>query len=55
MTFLQIPGYNTALKNRPKGLGGGVAIIVCDSLNFIERADVNLYGNESMESLYFFG
>ena len=52
MTFLSIPGYNTVFKNRPNGRRGVVAIFVRDSVYFTERTDLNLYDNDSMESLF---
>ena len=49
---MRIPGYNTVFKNRPKGRSGGVVIFVRDSLYFTERNYLNLYDNDSMESLF---
>ena len=51
-SHLLIPGYNSILKNRPKGRGGGVALFIRQSLTYSIRKDLDLFDNEDLESLF---
>jgi hypothetical protein len=50
--ILKIPGYNRLEKKRTSGQGGGVALFIHHSLNYIERNDLNVFGNVNLELLF---
>jgi hypothetical protein len=51
-SFLTIPGYHGIFKNRPTGIGGGVAIFIKDLFSYSERSELCISNNCNIESLF---
>ncbi len=52
VSTVNIDGYDLVCKNRPVGMGGGVAIYVHKSLSYITREDLAINVNNQFESVF---